>query len=93
MKKLSLILALVVTGCVAEVPAPEESESTAELDRAADSAAAVRTREETECRSDADCGEGLTCVPGELCFDWCEVGDPACCEGNVCQVDPGAPAD
>lgn len=40
----------------------------------------------TECTSDAHCGEGQSCIPGELCFTWCEVGDPSCCTGNTCQT-------
>ncbi len=41
----------------------------------------------TECRADADCGEGLRCQAGDLCFFWCEVGDPSCCQGNRCVPD------
>jgi hypothetical protein len=38
-----------------------------------------------ECLSDRDCRDGLRCVPGDVCADWCAVGDPACCSGNTCQ--------
>jgi len=38
----------------------------------------------TECRADEDCDGDDICQAGEMCFFWCEAGDPTCCYGNTC---------
>lgn len=44
-----------------------------------------------ECASDAECGGG-TCYAGAYCFPGClPAGDPACCQGNLCDQ-AGCPA-
>jgi hypothetical protein len=44
----------------------------------------------SDCRSDADCGEGLICQPGQECVFICPAGDPSCCFGNRCVGGSGA---
>lgn len=38
------------------------------------------------CTADAECGEGMWCIPGPECLHWCAAGDPTCCFGNRCVV-------
>ncbi len=40
----------------------------------------------TECTDDAACGPTRSCYAGQLCWDYCKVGDPSCCRGNFCDV-------
>lgn len=44
----------------------------------------------SNCRSDADCGFGKVCYPGQPCAPGCPSSDPACCHGSICG-DPGCP--
>jgi hypothetical protein len=37
-----------------------------------------------DCTLDAQCGPGSTCYAGAFCWDYCDDGDPSCCQGNVC---------